>query len=121
LFTQRVSYCLSATTTIIRLSKDHRIDDIHTPERAMTNKIMSIESLDHEVEFYMVKEPTMTVKRQHSSQMADGDKKYKNRLENSFDKFQQHMNSMRYNDIIRPVPCKPVSDSRLKPPFVSII
>ncbi|CAF5180117.1 unnamed protein product, partial [Rotaria sp. Silwood1] len=54
--------------------------------------------------------------------MADGDKKNEIILENSFDEFQQqrftndqeHIIDMMHKDIIRPIPCKPTVNDRLK-------
>ncbi|CAF0996672.1 unnamed protein product [Rotaria sordida] len=105
-----------------RISKDRHMNDTNTSKEEMINKIISIESADHEVEFYMVKKPTTIVGRHHSSQMADGDKKNEIILENSFDEFQQqrftndqeHIIDMMYKDIIRPVPYKPTVNNRLK-------
>lgn len=87
-----------------KILKDHYANDTHNYKREKMNKIMSIESIDQEVEFYMIKESTKSVKR-HSSQMADGDKKN--------EKFQQNM-----IDIIRPIPCKPSLNNRSKPSSV---
>ncbi|CAF2684010.1 unnamed protein product [Rotaria sp. Silwood2] len=105
-----------------RISKDRHANDTNTSEKGMINKIMSMESADHEVEFYMTKKPTTTVRRYHSSQMADGDKKNKIILENALDEFQQqrftndqkHIINMIHKDIIRPVPCKPIINDQLK-------
>jgi hypothetical protein len=110
------------------MSKDHHTDNIHTSRRKITNKIMSIESPDHEVEFYMVKEPTMTARHHHSLQMDDGDKKNQDTLENFLDEFQQqrfpnnqkHIIDMINKHIRRPVPRKPTLNNRLKQSSVSI-
>jgi len=109
-------------------SKDHYANYMHTSRRRMINRIMSIESSDHEVEFYMRKESTKPVRYHHSLQMADGDKKNEKILENFFDQFQQqrfindheHMIDMMHHDIIRPVPYKPTFNSRLKQSSVCI-
>ncbi|CAF4071089.1 unnamed protein product [Adineta steineri] len=98
-------------------------DDIHTFEKTMKNKIMSIESSDHEVEFYMEKKPTVTVKHhQHTSQMADGDKKntFHQYQQQRFTDSQEHSIDMIHKDIIRPIPRKPllVNDS-LKRSFIT--
>ncbi|CAF0894055.1 unnamed protein product [Adineta steineri] len=98
-------------------------DDIHTFEKTMKNKIMSIESSDHEVEFYMEKKPTVTVKHhQHTSQMADGDKKntFHQYQQQRFTNNQEHIIDMINKDIIRPIPRKPllVNDS-LKRSFIT--
>ncbi len=50
-------------------SKDHYANEMHTVRRRMINKIMSIESSDHEVEL------TRSDRHDDPSQMADGDKK----------------------------------------------
>jgi hypothetical protein len=107
---------------LYKISKDHYSNDMHTSRKGMINRIMSIESLDLEVEFYMGKESTRSIKHHHSSQMADGDKKNEKILENFSDKFQQqrfindqeHMIDMMNDDIIRPIPCKPTFNNRLK-------
>jgi hypothetical protein len=81
---------------------------------------MSIQSSDHEVEFYMKKELTRSVRHHHSSQMADGDKKNEKILQDFFDKFQQPR-FMNDQDLIRPVPCKPTFHDQLKQSSVCII
>ncbi len=91
-----------------KISKDHYTNDTHISRRGITNRIMSIESSDHEVEFYMTKELTKPVRHHRTSQMADGDKKTEKTLENII-------------DIIRPVPCKPAFDKQLKQSSVYII
>jgi hypothetical protein len=123
----RLSKCKSKNPVHpYRTSKDHRTSETH--RRRMTNRIMSIESPDYEVEFYMVKEATMNIKRHHSSQMADGDKKTENTFD-LYDEFQQqrftnnqeHIIDLIHTDIIRPIPCKPTVNDRLKQPSVSRI
>ena len=85
----------------IRLSKYkpknllHHKDQIH--KRRITNKIMSRESPDQEVEFYMIKESTMNDKHHYSSQMADGDKRHQNILDElqqqRFTNHQEHIHT----------------------------
>ncbi|CAF5220480.1 unnamed protein product [Rotaria magnacalcarata] len=90
---------------------------------------MSIESQDHEVEFYMMKNPMIPATTRHSLQMADGDKINQNVLENYFDESQQqrftndreHIIKMLQKDVIRPVPHKPMTNDRLKISSVNII
>ncbi|CAM4827703.1 unnamed protein product [Rotaria magnacalcarata] len=94
----------------------------NTSEKGIINRIMSIESQDHEVEFYMMKNPMIPAKTRHSLQMADGDKINQNVLENYFDESQQqrftndreHIIKMLQKDVIRPVPHKPMTNDRLK-------
>ncbi|CAF4675746.1 unnamed protein product [Rotaria sp. Silwood1] len=105
-----------------RTSKDRYENTANISQERKINKIMSIESVDHEVEYYMVKKPTTITKLDYSSQMADGDKKNEIILDNSFDEFQQqrftndqeHIIDMMHKDIIRPIPCKPTVNDRLK-------
>ncbi|CAF4494212.1 unnamed protein product [Rotaria socialis] len=105
-----------------RISKARCTKYSKTSEKGTINKIMSIESQDHEVEFYMMKNSMMPVTARHSLQMADGDKINQNVLENYFDAFQQqrftndreYIIKMLQKDVIRPVPHKPMSNDRLK-------
>jgi hypothetical protein len=108
-----------------RVSKDYHAEDIHPSRRKVRKKIMSIDSPDHEVEFYMVKESTMNVRHDHLSQMASGDKKN----ENVPDKFEQqrfmndqeHIIKMIHKELVRPIPCKPTINSQMKQSSVSIV
>jgi len=101
-----------------KISKDHYPNDMHISRRGITNRIMSIESSDHEIEFYMAKKSTKSVKHHRSLQMADGDKKPEKTLENFIDQFQQHQEHI--TDIIRPVPCKTAFEKKLKQSSVYI-
>jgi hypothetical protein len=66
----------------------------------------------------MAKKSTKSVRHHHSLQMADGDKKPEKTLENFIDQFQQHQEHI--TDIIRPVPCKPAFEKKLKQSSVYI-
>ena len=87
-------------------SKKHDANEMHTSRRRMINKIMSIDSSNHQVELYLKKELAKSTRHYHPSEMADGDKK--------------HTIDRMHDDIIRLVPYKPTRNNRSEYSSVSV-